>query len=53
MTTWEYKIEKVFANKKNSAESVLNELGSQGWELVNVNKGGTFTSYTFKRLKHL
>lgn len=49
MTNWEYRIEKVFANNRNSAESILNGLGAEGWELVNINKGGTFTSYTFKK----
>lgn len=49
MDKWEYKIEKLLSNKKDKAEEILNSFGSEGWELINVNKGGTFTSYTFKR----
>lgn len=49
MEKWEYKIEKLFMNNKNKAETILNELGEQGWELINVNQGHTFLSYTFKR----
>ncbi len=51
MIKWEYRIEKTSVNKKQSTESMLNELGEQGWELINVNTGGFYVSYTFKRQK--
>lgn len=51
MDRFEYKIEKLAMNKKEVAEAKLNDLGDQGWELINVNTGSMFVSYTFKRKK--
>jgi hypothetical protein len=55
-TTWEYKVLYV-PGVRNTSESVMNGLGSQGWELVTYqainNEGGTIGAgnYFFKRAR--
>ena len=52
---WEYKVDVIAADELTSAEvegSYLNEMGYEGWELVNtlVYEKGTRWSYYWKRL---
>ncbi len=51
MDKWEYIIIKTLFNTKDNSESILNELGEEGWELINVNTTSFYVSYTFKRKK--
>ena len=44
-TPWEYKNVVIVTND----EEELNKLGTQGWELVDVNRNGSMTEYYFKR----
>ena len=52
MKKWEYK---VIYDLEKSVEEILNELGRDGWELINVSNGKTFSYATgrfiFKRIK--
>ena len=56
-TTWEYKVQYV-PGVRNMSESTMNQLGSQGWELVTFqainNEGGTIGAgnYFFKRARN-
>lgn len=46
MKKWEYQILHVDIQtmmKKNSADTVLNELGSEGWEVVGMAQGSVVT----------
>jgi len=52
--TWEYKSFVLDAKKMSDPKTMdpINELGAQGWELVNTMPGNTIVSqilYTFKR----
>lgn len=48
---FEYKVDTCWGDNSEH-QSYLNRKGEDGWELVSVNKGGgTFATYTFKRLK--
>lgn len=55
-TTWEYKVVYV-PGVRNMSERAMNDLGSQGWELVTFqainNEGGTIGAgnYFFKRAR--
>ncbi len=54
LVTWEYKSLVIDAKKMNDPRTMepLNELGAQGWELVNAMPGNTVVReilYTFKR----
>ena len=53
--TWEYKAVNLTSNNFNVAdyEAQLNQLGSQGWELVSEKQdgGSNFIRYTLKRAK--
>ena len=55
-TTWEYKVQYV-PGVRNMSEKTMNDLGSQGWELVTFqainNEGGTIGAgnYFFKRAR--
>jgi hypothetical protein len=55
-TTWEYRVVYV-PGVRNMSEKAMNELGSQGWELVTFqainNEGGTIGAgnYFFKRAR--
>lgn len=55
-TTWEYKVMYV-PGIRNMSEKMMNDLGSQGWELVTFqainNEGGTIGAgnYFFKRAR--
>jgi hypothetical protein len=49
---WEYKIVSVFVGKLAAAEPLLNDSGSEGWELVGMVPGDCSTVvFTFKRLQ--
>ncbi len=48
---WEYKVVNLY---QDNAEKILNELGSEGWEIVAVQSGNDATAkglYHFKRQK--
>jgi len=54
LVTWEYKSFVLDAKKMSDPRTMdpINELGAQGWELVNTMPGNTIVSqilYTFKR----
>ncbi|MCD9184891.1 MAG: DUF4177 domain-containing protein [Pyrinomonadaceae bacterium] len=55
-TNWEYKIFKLGPSSANSAEEVLNKLGSEGWELISFQPNGDHAyscegTYILKRTK--
>ncbi len=57
LVTWEYKSFVLDAKKMNDPKTMdpINELGAQGWELVNTMPGNMGVSqilYTFKRPRH-
>ena len=51
MTQWEYRIVKNTDAMYSEIADMLNDLGSQGWELVSVNgkKPGKLKVFYFKR----
>lgn len=51
-TQWEYRVKFVRIPKKDATASVtdeLNEVGEEGWELVNIVEVGTVLMAVFKR----
>jgi len=51
---WEYKVVKLGPSSSNSEEQLLNELGAQGWDLVNFQPSSARAypgegTYTLKR----
>jgi len=52
-TTWEYKVVNVSAVPSPELERMLNRLGSEGWELVQVGTPAELTrdAYIFKRAR--